>query len=88
MRQRSDVFVRGYGLPDDWQEGVHYVAILPAARKCGLGAAMTLAALQDRRSLGYQSGALQASDQGFPFYQRMGLVEVCKIDLFVGRAPR
>ena len=52
----------------------------------GIGAAMTRVALEHGRSLGYHVGVLQSSDQGFPVYQRMGFVEVCKIDLFVGRA--
>ena len=126
MREWSAIFTTGYGLPDDWLEGVYNlsctvgwelpvrnylalldgepvatstllpgagvagvynVATLPAARGRGIGAAITLAALEHGRSLGYRIGVLQSSGQGFSVYRRMGFVEVCKIDLFVGRVP-
>jgi GNAT superfamily N-acetyltransferase len=62
--------------------GVFYVATVPAARRRGIGAAVTLAALRDGRELGYRIGVLQASPQGYPVYQRMGFVEVCKLEHF------
>jgi hypothetical protein len=47
---------------------------------------MTRAALEHGRRLGYRIGALQSSQQGLNVYRRMGFAEVCKIELFVGRA--
>jgi ribosomal protein S18 acetylase RimI-like enzyme len=126
LRQWSEVFVDGYGLPRDWLEGVynlvctwgcdlpfrhflgvvdgeplatsslllgggvagvHNVAVLPAARRRGIGAAMTQVVLAHGHSLGYRAAILQSSELGLPVYRRMGFAEVCKVDLFAGRAP-
>lgn len=52
--------------------GLYAVATLPDVRGRGFGRALTLAALDAGRALGYQIGVLQASDSGFPVYRRLG----------------
>lgn len=52
--------------------GLYAVATLPDVRGRGIGRAMTLAALEAGRSLGYRIGVLQASDEGLPVYRRIG----------------
>ena len=55
--------------------GVFCVATIEAARRRGIGAAVTLAPLLDARAAGYQIGVLQASEMGYPVYQRIGFTE-------------
>ncbi len=62
--------------------GIYAVATLPAARRQGLGAAMTLAPLREARAQGYQVGALQASELGYPIYRRLGFQDVCRFALY------
>jgi GNAT superfamily N-acetyltransferase len=52
--------------------GLYAVATLPEVRGRGFGRALTLAALDAGRALGYRIGVLQASDSGFPVYRRLG----------------
>lgn len=52
--------------------GLYAVATLPDVRGRGIGRALTLAALEAGRSLGYRIGVLQASDDGLPVYRRIG----------------
>ena len=63
--------------------GVYCVATLPEARGQGLGAAVTLASLEDGERLGYHVGVLQSSKMGYGVYQRLGFQHVCQIDHFV-----
>lgn len=63
--------------------GIYAVATLPAARKRGIGRAMTLAPLLEARALGYETGILQASSAGFPIYATMGFKEVCRYSLYL-----
>ena len=58
--------------------GVWHVGTIPAARRQGIGTAMTLAALQDARALGYAVGTLYASDMGTGFYRRVGFKQYGK----------
>ncbi len=52
--------------------GLYAVATLPDVRGRGFGRALTLAALEAGRSIGYRIGVLQASDDGLPVYRRIG----------------
>ncbi|HEX8033270.1 MAG TPA: GNAT family N-acetyltransferase [Ktedonobacterales bacterium] len=63
--------------------GVYYVATIPAARRQGIGAGVTLAALRDARAAGYHIGVLGASQMGVGVYQRLGFREYCKLTLYV-----
>ena len=63
--------------------GIYDVSTLPEARRQGIGAAMTIQALQDARQMGYQVGILQASQMGLPVYKRIGFKEYCKINLYI-----
>lgn len=54
--------------------GVYCVATLPQARRRGIGAAVTYAALADARALGYNMAVLGASELGEPVYRRLGFV--------------
>lgn len=52
--------------------GLYAVATLPDVRGRGIGRALTLAALEAGRTLGYRIGVLQASSDGLPVYRRIG----------------
>lgn len=52
--------------------GVYNIAVLPQARRRGIGAALTRHAALDGADEGCPASVLQASEEGFPVYQRMG----------------
>ena len=52
--------------------GLYAVATLPDVRGRGIGRALTLAALEAGRTLGYRVGVLQASSDGLLVYRRIG----------------
>lgn len=56
--------------------GIYCVGTLPQARRQGIGAAVTHAALVDARALGYNLAVLGASELGEPVYRRLGFA-VC-----------
>jgi GNAT superfamily N-acetyltransferase len=62
--------------------GIYFVWTLPGARRQGIGAAITLAALQDARRLGYRLGILGSSSMGYSVYQRLGFREYCTLELY------
>jgi ribosomal protein S18 acetylase RimI-like enzyme len=66
--------------------GVYHVATVPAARRRGLGSALTLAAVRSARELGYRVGVLVSSSEGFGVYRRLGFRECCHADAY--RWPR
>ncbi|HVL25822.1 MAG TPA: GNAT family N-acetyltransferase [Thermomicrobiales bacterium] len=65
--------------------GVYFVSTLPDARREGIGAALTLAALRAGREMGERIGVLAASNLGFPVYKRLGFEEYCRIGLYEWR---
>jgi GNAT superfamily N-acetyltransferase len=62
--------------------GVYCVATVPQARRRGIGAAMTLAALCEARDMGYRTGILQSSDLGLNVYRRLGFQRLCNMSHF------
>jgi GNAT superfamily N-acetyltransferase len=67
--------------------GVYGVATVPSARHRGIGAAMTLAALEDGRSLGFRRGVLVATKMGEPVYRRLGFEELFRVRQMESPAP-
>jgi GNAT superfamily N-acetyltransferase len=62
--------------------GVYFVLTVPEARRRGIGAAITLAALREARDLGYRLGVLGASAMGLPLYRRLGFEEYCRLAVY------
>jgi GNAT superfamily N-acetyltransferase len=62
--------------------GVYFVCTVERARRQGIGAAITLAALRRARDLGYSVGVLGSSEMGYPVYRRLGFEEYCRIGLY------
>jgi GNAT superfamily N-acetyltransferase len=67
--------------------GIYFVMTVPQARRQGIGAAVTLAALRDARDLGYRVAVLGSSQSGYPLYQRLGFNEFCQIGIYEWRLP-
>jgi GNAT superfamily N-acetyltransferase len=59
--------------------GLYHVATVQKARGKGIGKAVTLAALEHARDLGYRTAILHASKEGEPIYRQIGFEEVCKV---------
>jgi GNAT superfamily N-acetyltransferase len=68
--------------------GIYFVFTAEQARRQGIGAAITHAALRDACALGYRTGVLGASDLGYSVYQRMGFRECCRIGIYEWRLPQ
>jgi GNAT superfamily N-acetyltransferase len=68
--------------------GIYGIATLPAARRRGFGAAMTLAAVEDgQRVAGSGVSVLTATPLGLPVYKRLGFTEVCRLEAFSVPGP-
>lgn len=66
--------------------GVQFIATLPAARRKGIGARLTLAPLLEARQRGYRAGILQASEMGYPVYERLGFQKLCAMQHYFWHA--
>ncbi len=62
--------------------GLYFISTAPAWRKRGIGSAITYAALQGARQARCRWAVLSASRAGLPIYQRLGMAEVCRFDLY------
>lgn len=62
--------------------GIYFVCTVEGARRRGIGAGVTLAALREARDLGYGVGVLGSSEMGYPVYRRLGFEEHCRIGLY------
>ncbi|HET8628898.1 MAG TPA: GNAT family N-acetyltransferase [Thermomicrobiales bacterium] len=62
--------------------GIFGVATAPAARRRGIGTAMTLRPLREARALGYRLAGLQASQEGHGIYARLGFRDVCTVSWY------
>jgi GNAT superfamily N-acetyltransferase len=62
--------------------GIYFVCTVGRARRRGIGAAVTLAALREARDLGHPVGVLGSSEMGHPVYRRLGFEEYCRIGLY------
>jgi GNAT superfamily N-acetyltransferase len=62
--------------------GIYFVMTIPEARRQGIGAAITLKALQEARELGFQTGVLGASSMGHSVYKSIGFKEYCRIGIY------
>ena len=51
---------------------VHNISTVPSARRRGVGAALTCAALAEARARGHRLAVLHASELGVPVYHRLG----------------
>ncbi len=62
--------------------GLYAVATAPHARRRGIGAALSRAALVTGRDLGYHLGVLQSSAMGEGVYRRLGFQRYCILSLY------
>lgn len=67
--------------------GVYFVMTVPEARRRGIGAAITHAALQEARAKGSEYGVLGSSQAGRSVYAGLGFRELCTIDLYEWSPP-
>jgi GNAT superfamily N-acetyltransferase len=62
--------------------GVYFVMTVPEARRRGIGAAVTLAAMRGARDLGVELAVLGSSPAGRSVYASLGFDEYCTIELY------
>lgn len=59
--------------------GIYSISTIPAWRRHGIGAALTLAPLRDAQSRGYHIGILHAEPAGLSLYRELGFCEYCTL---------
>jgi GNAT superfamily N-acetyltransferase len=64
--------------------GVYGIGTLPAARRRGVGSALTLVPMLKAREEGYVAAILHATPEGELLYPRLGFREFCRISRFLG----
>jgi GNAT superfamily N-acetyltransferase len=62
--------------------GLYCVSVIQMARRQGVGAAVTLAALREARGQGYRYGVLGASEMGEGLYLRLGFEQCCLLQMY------
>src|SRR5262249_32969080 len=62
--------------------GLYFVCTSPAARRRGIGAAISRAALIDARDDGMRIGVLRSSPMGPRVYERLGFRLVCDVHVY------
>jgi GNAT superfamily N-acetyltransferase len=67
--------------------GVYNVGVAPAARRRGVGSAVTWAAVQAGRSWGCEIAVLQSSEMAFSMYEAMGFRTVVSYAVFKEPTP-
>ena len=65
--------------------GIYNVATLPAVRRLGVGAAITLLPLLDARAAGYHVGILQSTPMGYGVYRRLGFRRLATLTQYTWR---
>ncbi len=65
--------------------GVYCVSTVESARRQGIGAAVTFAALHEAKNLGHSIGVLGSSEMGYGVYRGLGFIEYCRIGLYEWR---
>ena len=64
--------------------GLYGIGTLPAARRRGVGTALTLVPMLKAREEGYAAAILHATPEGELLYPRLGFREYCRIGRFLG----
>lgn len=62
--------------------GIYFVFTVEGARRRGIGAEITLAAMKEARDLGYETAVLGSSPDGYSVYRRIGFEELCRIGIY------
>lgn len=63
--------------------GLYNVGTHPHMRVRGIGRTISLAALHEARSMGYQTSILQSTHMGFHLYRQLGFQEYCTISGYI-----
>jgi ribosomal protein S18 acetylase RimI-like enzyme len=67
----------------DGVAGIYCVATVEEARKKGIGAAITARAMDAAKEKGYRYVILQASEDGYGVYKKLGFVDYCQFERIV-----